>query len=48
MIARYIEALIVIIWAHMHRAKNCYLEGAYTGFGIPFAELKAILVKGFP
>ena len=47
-IARYIEALIVIIWAHMHRAKNRYLEGAYTGFGIPFAELKAILVKGFP
>ena len=47
-IARYIEALIVIRWAHMHRAKNRYLEGAYTGFGIPFAELKAILVKGFP
>ena len=31
-----------------NRAKNRYLEGAYTGFGIPFAELKAILVKGFP
>ena len=47
-IARYIEALIVVIWAHTHRAKNRYLEGAYTGFGIPFAELKAILIKGFP
>ena len=47
-IARYIEALIVVIWAHIHRGKNRYLEGAYTGFGIPLAELKAILIKGFP
>lgn len=47
-IARYIEALIVVIWAHTHRAKNRYLEGAYTGLGIPVEELKAILIKGFP
>ena len=47
-IARYIEALIVVIWAHIHRGKNRYLEGAYTSFGIPLAELKAILIKGFP
>ena len=46
-IARYIEALIVVIWAHIHRGKNRYLEGAYTGFGIPLAELKAILIKDF-
>lgn len=47
-IARYIEALIIIIWAHGHADKNRYLKGAYTGFGIPKEELKAILVKGFP
>lgn len=47
-IARYIEALIVIVWAHMNRAKNRYLEGAYRGFGIPKAEFKAILIKGLP
>lgn len=47
-IARYIEALIIIIWAHGHADKNRYLEGAYTGFGIPKEELKAILIKGFP
>lgn len=47
-IARYVEALIVIIWAHMHRQQNRYLKGAYTGFGIPKEELKAILIKGFP
>lgn len=47
-IARYIEALIVIVWAHTNRAKNRYLEGAYRGFGIPKAEFKAILIKGLP
>lgn len=47
-IARYIEALIVMIWAHTHKSKNQYLHGAYTGFGVPKAELKGILIKGFP
>ena len=47
-IARYIEAFIIIIWAHGHADKNRYLKGAYTGFGIPKEELKAILIKGFP
>ena len=47
-IARYIEASIVIVWAHTNRAKNRYLEGAYRGFGIPKAEFKAILIKGLP
>ena len=47
-IARYIEAFIVIIWAHIHREQNRYLCGAYSGFGIPGQELKAIIIKGFP
>ena len=47
-IARYIEALMIIIWAHSHREKNRYLKGAYTGFGIPTNELKAIIIKGLP
>lgn len=47
-IARYLEALIVILWAHTHRDKNRYLVGAFTGFGIPMTEFKAILIKGFP
>ena len=47
-IARYIEALMIIIWAHRHREKNRYLKGAYTGFGIPTDELKAITIKGLP
>lgn len=47
-IARYIEALMIIIWAHSHREKNRYLKGAYTGFGVPTDELKAIIIKGLP
>ena len=47
-IARYIEAAIVVFWAHTHREKNRYLRGAYSGFGIPGAELKRIIIKGFP
>ena len=47
-LARYIEALIIIVWAHRNRQKNRYLEGAYTGFGLPGSELKAIIIKGFP
>ena len=47
-IARYIEALMIIIWAHRHSEKNRYLKGAYTGFGIPADELKAIIIKGLP
>lgn len=46
--ARYIEAMIVMIWAHTHKSKNQYLHGAYTGFGVPKTELKGILIKGFP
>lgn len=47
-IARYIEAIIVVAWAHWNKKQNQYLIGAYTGFGIPKAELKAILIKGAP
>ena len=47
-IARYIEAFIIIVWAHSHKEKNRYLEGAYTGIGMPKEELKAIIIKGFP
>ncbi len=47
-ISRYIEAVIVIGWAHKNTDKNRYLAGAYRGIGIPADELKAIIVKGLP
>ena len=47
-IARYIEAAVVIIWAHTHRSQNKYLIGAYTGLGIPTKIFNQILIKGAP
>ncbi len=47
-ISRYIEAVIVIMWAHTNREKNKYLEGAYVGIGMPVQEFKAIFIKGMP
>lgn len=47
-IARYIEAAIVIIWAHTHKSVNKYLEGAYLGFGIPKNIFVPIVIKGAP
>ncbi len=47
-VSRYIEAGIVIIWAHSHPDKNKYLKGAYTGFGLPRKVFNQILVKGAP
>lgn len=47
-IARYIEASVVIIWAHTHKSVNKYLEGAYVGFGLPTAIFNQIMIKGLP
>ena len=47
-IARYIEAAIVIVWAHRHRKENRYLKDAYKGFGIPKELLSKIMIKGTP
>lgn len=47
-ISRYIEAVIVIMWAHTNREKNKYLEGAYVGIGMRVQEFKAIFIKGMP
>ncbi len=47
-IARYIEAIIVIAWAHTHKKVNKYLEGAFIGLGIPADLLKQIMIKGAP
>ena len=47
-IAKTIEALVVIIWAHTHPQKNRYIEGLYKGFTIPSKLTKQILKKGCP
>ena len=47
-IAKFIEALVVIIWVHTHPERNKYSIGLYRGFGIPGSLAKKIFIKGCP
>lgn len=47
-IAKTIEALVVVIWAHTHKKRNPYIAGLYKGFSIPKELSKKIIVKGCP
>lgn len=47
-IARFVEACIILFWAHSHGSKNPFLEGAFTGLGLPMDTFKQIMIKGFP
>lgn len=47
-ISRFVQAGIVIVWAHRHTAKVPYMEGAYAGFGVPLTLVKKIAVMGLP
>lgn len=48
LIAKCIEALVVIVWAHTHPDKNKYIVGLYRGFYIPGNLAVKILIKGCP
>ncbi len=47
-IAKCIEALVIIIWAHTHPKENPYIPGLYRGFRIPGDLFKRILIKSLP
>lgn len=47
-IAKYIEALVVIIWAHTNPEKNRYIVGLYKSIYIPGNLVKKIIIKGYP
>lgn len=47
-IARFVECIIVIGWAHTHTDHNRYLIGAYRSPYIPGYVLKNIFIKGSP
>ncbi len=47
-IAKTVEALVVIVWAHTHTEKNRYIAGAYRGFHIPARLMADITKKGIP
>ena len=46
--ARYIECAIIVVWTHRHRARNAFLETAYTTFRIPGPLVRQIAVMGLP
>lgn len=47
-VARYVECLIVMIWAHTHVEKNPYIKGLYRNFRIPVKLAGQIFRKGTP
>lgn len=47
-IARYIEAFIVVTWTHVHSAQCIYIQGVYRSMYIPSSLAKIILRKGLP
>ncbi len=46
--AKFIEALVVIVWTHTHPKKNKYIVGLFRRFGIPSELVKKMLLKGLP
>lgn len=47
-VSRYVEASIVMIWTHVHREKNAYIEGMYRTLKVPPALAGKYFVKGAP
>lgn len=47
-IAKYVEAAVVIIWAHKNKEKNRYIVGLYKSLYIPKELVGRIIIKGSP
>jgi putative MATE family efflux protein len=47
-IARFVEASMVVIWTHKNAEKHPFIKGAYSSFYIPAGLVRNILVKGTP
>ncbi|MDD6629193.1 MAG: MATE family efflux transporter [Lachnospiraceae bacterium] len=47
-ISRYVEAAIVLIHTHRHKAENPFVNGLYSSLKVPGALTGKILVKGSP
>lgn len=47
-LSRFVQAAIVISWAHKHTDKMPYFIGAYKGFSIPWNLIKKIVIMGTP
>ncbi len=46
--AKFVEAAVVIVWAHTHKEKNRYISGLYRGIHIPKKLAGGMIVKGCP
>lgn len=47
-IAKFIEAAVVIVWAHTHTNKNKYIIGAFRSLYVPASLVIQIIKKGIP
>lgn len=47
-ISRYVEVLIIVIWAHRHKKQNPFVEHLYSTMKIPMSLVQKILIKGTP
>lgn len=47
-IARFIEASVLIVWAHRDRIRHTFLIGVYRTFGISLDMARPIMIKGLP
>lgn len=47
-ISRFVELAIVVLWTHLHHAKNRFIEGAYRSLLIPKNLAVRIIAKGTP
>ena len=47
-LSRYVELVIVVVWAHTHKQKHPYMEGLYSSLHISGTLLASIIRKGWP
>ncbi|MDE6518841.1 MAG: MATE family efflux transporter [Ruminococcus sp.] len=47
-VSKFIEAGVVVIWAHTHHDRNKYIVGLYKNFRIPSALTWEMIKKGIP
>ena len=47
-VSKFIEAGVVVIWAHTHHDRNKYIVGLYKNFRIPSALTGEMIKKGIP
>ncbi len=47
-VSKFIEALVIILWAHTHPEKNKYITGVYHSVNIPSELMRNMIKKGTP